>query len=42
MFKFEPYLLYIFVFLGLILILGILIFIARQATKKLTKTNKNT
>ena len=34
MFKFEPYLFYIFVFFGLILVLGVLIFVAYKATNK--------
>ena len=34
MFKFEPYLFYVFVFFGLILVLGFLIFIAYKVTNK--------
>jgi len=34
MMKFEPYLYYILVFLGLILVLVVLIFIANQVTNK--------
>jgi len=32
--EFEPYLYYIFVFVGIIFILGVLIFIAYQVTNK--------
>jgi len=37
--KFEPYLYYIIVFFGLILVFGILVFIAYYATKKNNNTN---